>query len=217
VDTDSQQPNLIPTRCAQKIRCQLQQVTQGTVSQSGGVILTTEEVQDLHLAINDTTVTQSFFMSDIADYDIILGECWCLEYQDVIDYTDESLYAKTAQGFLLRLDLTEEPEERKNSKPSLRILTEDTDMGEQDIPGLVVPEKGTISSFQTVVSQVSQQLKDRSVSPEDIQEILDKFAPLEKDVFETRFMSRVAPERDMDLTINEKPVSSAVVRRSSSA
>ncbi len=64
-------------------------------------------------------------------------------------------------------------------------------MGEQDIPGLVVPEKGTISSFQTVVSQVSQ-LKDRSVSPGDIQEILDKFAPFEKDVFETRVM----PQRE---------------------
>ena len=244
VDTGSQQPNLIATRCAQKIRCQLQQATQGAASQAGGVILTTEEVQDLQLAINGTAVTQPFFMADIADYDIILGERWCLEHQAVIDYADESLYAKTAQGFLLRLDLTEEPAERKSSKPSLRKrwnddvvafsgvlqgttkntwgghqtanylhslqdfhkdLPEDADMGEQDIPGLVVPEKGTISSFQTVVSQVSRQLTDRSVSPADIQEILDKFAPFEKDVFETRVMPRVAPERDMDLTINEKP------------
>ena len=78
-------------------------------------------------------------------------------------------------------------------------------MGEQDIPGLVLPEKGTISSFQTVVKQVSQQLKDIDVSPADIQEILAKFAPFEQDVFETRVMPRVAPERDMDLTINEKP------------
>ncbi len=131
-------------------------------------------------------------MADISDYDIILGERWCLEHQDVINYTDESLYAKTAQGFLVRLDLTEEPTERKRSKASLRKrwnddtvafngvvqtpaesmwgghqtakylhslqdfhkdLPEDADMGEQDIPGLVLPEKGTISSFQTVVSR----------------------------------------------------------------
>ena len=120
VDTGSQQPNLIATRCAQKIRCQLQQSTQGAVSQTGGVILTTEEVQDLQVVINDTAVKQSFFMSDIADYDIILGECWYLEHQTVIDYTDELLYAKTEQGFLVRLDLTEEPAERKSSKPCLR-------------------------------------------------------------------------------------------------
>ncbi len=82
--------------------------------------MTTEEVQDLQLAINGTAVTQPFFMTDIVDYDIILGERWCLEHQAVIDYADESLYAKTAQGFLLRLDLTEEPAERKSSKPSLR-------------------------------------------------------------------------------------------------
>jgi hypothetical protein len=100
VDTGSQQPNLIATRCTQKIRCQLQQVTQGVVSQTGGVILTTEEVQDLQLSINGTSVTQPFFMVDIADYDIILGECWFLEHQ-VIDYREESLYAKSAQVFFL--------------------------------------------------------------------------------------------------------------------
>jgi hypothetical protein len=41
--------------------------------------------------INGTVVTQPFFMVDIADYDIILGERWCLEHQVVIDYADESL------------------------------------------------------------------------------------------------------------------------------
>ena len=61
VDTGSQQPNLIATRCAQKIRCQLQQPTQGAASQAGGVILTTEEVRDLQLAINDGAVTQIFY------------------------------------------------------------------------------------------------------------------------------------------------------------
>ncbi len=86
-------------------------------------------------------------------------------------------------------------------------LSEDTDMGEQDIPGLVLPEKGTISSFQTVVNQVSQQLKDIAVPPADIQDILTKFSPFEQDVFETRVIPRVSPDRDMDLTSNEKPVS----------
>ena len=66
-------------------------------------------------------------MADISDYDIILGERWCLEHQAVIDHADESLYAKTAQGFLVRLDLTEEPTERKSSKvkgpTSPRIVT----------------------------------------------------------------------------------------------
>jgi hypothetical protein len=134
-------------------------------------------------------------MADISEYDIILGERWCLEHQAVIDYADESLYTKTAQGFLVRLDLTEDPTERKSPNTSLRKrwnddavafngvlqvpkesmwggyqtanylhslqdfhkeLPEDADMGEQDIPGLVLPEKGTISSFQTVVNQVSQ-------------------------------------------------------------
>jgi hypothetical protein len=94
VDTGSQQPNLIATRCAKKIRCQVQGATQGAASQAGGVILTTEEVRDLQLAINGTAVKQPFFMADISDYDIILGERWCLEHQAVIDYADESLYAK---------------------------------------------------------------------------------------------------------------------------
>ncbi len=58
-----------------------------------GVILTTEDVQDLQLAINGTAVKQPFFMADISDYDSILGERWCLEHQAVIDYADESLYA----------------------------------------------------------------------------------------------------------------------------
>ena len=190
----------------------------GADSQAGGVILTTEEVQDLQLAINGTAVKQPFFMANISDYDIILGERWCLEHQTVIDYTDESLYAKTSQGFLVRLDLTEEPGQRNSSKDSLRKrwnddavafsgvlqappeniwgghqttnylhslqdfhkhLPEDAEMGEQDIPGLVVPDKGTISSFQTVVNQVSQWLKDIAVSSADIQEILAKFAPFE--------------------------------------
>jgi hypothetical protein len=31
---------------------------------------------------------------------------------------------------------------------------------------------------------------------------LAKFAPFEQDVFETRIIPRVTPERDMDLTIN---------------
>ncbi len=101
VDTVSQQPNLMVTRCAQKIRCQLKQSTQGVGSQTRGVILTTEEVQDLHLVINGTAVKQSFFMTDISDYDIILGERWYLEHQDVFDYADESLYAKIVQGFLV--------------------------------------------------------------------------------------------------------------------
>jgi hypothetical protein len=62
-------------------------------------------------------------------------------------------------------------------------LPKDADMGEKDIPGL----------------------KDIGVPQADIQEILTKFAPFEQDVFETRVIPRVAPERDMDLTINEKP------------
>ncbi len=62
-------------------------------------------------------------------------------------------------------------------------LSHTTAMGEQDIPGLVVPDKGTISSFQTVVNQVSHWLKDIAVSSADIQEILAKFAPFEQDVF----------------------------------
>ena len=61
----------------------------GADSQAGGVILTTEEVQDLQLAINGTAVKQPFFMANISDYDIILGERWCLEHQAVIDYGDE--------------------------------------------------------------------------------------------------------------------------------
>ena len=32
-------------------------------------------------------------------------------------------------------------------------LPEDAEMVEQEIPGLVVPEEGTISSFQTVVTE----------------------------------------------------------------
>ncbi len=98
----------------------MQGTTQGAASRVGGVILTTEEVRDLQLAINVTGVKQPFFMADISDYDIILGERWCLEHQTVIDYADESLYAKTAQVFLVWLDLTEEPAERKSSNASLR-------------------------------------------------------------------------------------------------
>jgi hypothetical protein len=57
---------------------------------AGGVILTTEEVRDLQLTINGTSVNQPFFMADISDYDIIVGERWCFEHQTVIEYADES-------------------------------------------------------------------------------------------------------------------------------
>ena len=110
--------------------------------------MTTEEVQDLQLGINDTAFKQPFFMTDIVDYDIIFGDRWCLEHQSVIDYADESLYAKTEQGFLVRLDLTEEPVERKSSKPSLRKRWNDDVVSFSGV--LQVPAENIWVGHQTV-------------------------------------------------------------------
>lgn len=82
-------------------------------------------------------------------------------------------------------------------------LPEDDDIELEDVPGLSAPSEGVANQFALVEAEVRKQLQGSA--PAVIEAILTRLRVFEGDVFETRTMPRLPPERLLDLEINLKP------------
>ena len=234
VDSGSQQEPLCSTAMAQRLGLQ------GTFSsyavQAGGQPLPIYDVGWCELGINGKPCKTRFKSAALSPFDVILGESWLRQHGGVLDYADNTLWQKGAEGNLTpltfdmpaptlpphvvsgarvrRLQRRHIPQAVKHQSYLQAVLDfakelpEDGELEFDDIPGIASAER---TSFSFVEDDVRIHLAHLPAA--QVEEVVQRLRMFEEDVFETRTQPRPPPMREFDVSIAEKEGSTPPARR----